>query len=1187
MLPWSRFLLSILACAVALPAAVSAPIRILQVEPTVLFATGEPLSQIAWVTLENPSDAAVTCELFATVAGRPGRVQPLELPQGVSRQNALVPDLTAAAEVTFTLQSGGAVIATRTQSWQPQRKWKVFVVKSAHEDIGYENFLWLKQKEIADFIDLGAHLSTNRATPAEEGARTPGGYHYWMETLLFPRYYEAERSTAALRELLNREVKTGAMGLGAAPSGIHAHWMDYEELTRAAYPGRREYKDRFGLDLDTFVIVDNPSMSWSSAQMMAGAGYKYAVRLGQPFRTGGHNDYRTTKLPAVFWWEAPDGHSRVLYTWRHHYGINFWFGQITGGYVDLTNLGAANVQREIMAVQSGEKLGPYPYDAVLIPSYQDHDIPAWDNRALRRWGETYRYPEIAIANPRDFLVYVEKKYGAELPVLRGDLNNFSADYATIDPHSQGQKRRASRLLPLAEGIGALAGMVNPGFAFPTREAEHAYRRMFDFCEHSWPTSPPARDVHQFNSQWGKILEGGRALADAERLLDHSLRAFSAGIATGSERRLVVFNPLAHARSDLVTVPDGVPSLVDPQGRPMPTEKLSDGTTVFLATDVPAFGYKTYRLAEHAAAAPPPPASLRASGQMLENEFYRITFDPASGAVTSIVDRELQQELVDPAAPYQFNQIVWVQKKTREAKEGTNYAPRTGAKLTPRTGSLAAEMETSFQDAKLGGARVTQTIRLYAGVKRIDVINDLRHVGVLHSARSADRYRSNLFFAFPIKVDGFTARAEQAGGVVRPYDDQLRWGSHDYLAANRWVDVSNARFGVTMVPHQAPVVHFGAIRYNELSIDYKPQSSHLYSFAWSNRMAGLFTLCADDMNDRFVYSFSSHAGDWNVGATTRFGWSVASPLEARLLPAGQRGPLPTDAATFLAVDAPNVQVTVLKDSSAPGGGWIVRLVETEGKPTQAKLDVSRFPVDTATLCDLVENDRQPLDLTGGKVTVPLSGFAIATVRIARRLAAGEAVAGVTAEPASDARIQLRWSAVAGAGGYNIFRSEDPEEPVSVYSFAGRAATNAFTDDGLNLDTTYYYHVAAVAAGNQQGPSSARVAARTLAQNRTAPRPVTDFGVVRQTRDRLMVCWNKAAEPDVARFFVYRGDEPAFSVRGREPVAVVKPSGFYLENFVDTKLAAGRTYYYQVLAEDWAGNRQAQSPVAAGTTPTESP
>ncbi|MES2692266.1 MAG: glycoside hydrolase family 38 C-terminal domain-containing protein, partial [Verrucomicrobiota bacterium] len=579
----------------------------------------------------------------------------------------------------------------------------------------------------------------------------------------------------------------------------------------------------------------------------------------------------------------------------------------------------------------------------------------------------------------------------------------------------------------------------------------------------------------------------------------------------------------------------------------------------------------------------------ATANLLENEFYTLTFDPASGTVTSIVDRELKQELLDPAAPHRFNQIVWVSKNARESKEGTNYSPTKGATLTPRTGALVAEMESTFKDAKLGDAVVSQRVRLYAGIKRIDVVNELLHVGVLHAAKSANRYRDNLFFAFPFKVDGFTARAEQAGGVVRPYDDQLRWGTHDYLTANRWVDVSNGRYGITMAPHNAPIVHFGAIRYNELSISYKPEISHLYSFAWSNRMAGLFTLCADDMNNRFTYSFSSHAGDWNSGATTRFGWSVASPLEARVVAARQKGPLPAQSASFLAVDVPNVQLTVLKDSGVPGRGWTLRLVETEGKGGNATLDVSRFPVDAAMRCDLVENDQGPLAVSNGKVTVPMGPFSFATIRIFARASASPlpAVASVTTEPKSDANVALRWPAVAGAVAYNVFRSVDPKEPASAYSLVGRATAAEFLDAGLHVDTTYFYKVAAVGKGNAQGMLSAQVQARTLAKNVTPPHVVGDFGIVRQTADRLMVCWSKNTDPDVARYLVYRGTKPDFTVDGAQPVATVRPSGFYLEHHVDTKLQAGQTYYYRVLAEDWAGNRQTHSLLAFGTTPLESP
>ncbi len=1162
-------------------------LRIVQLEPTVLFPRAEPLSQVAHLSVFNPGPETVTAELVVTIDGHPsGSALPLELPSGLSRHDALIPDLSEEKDVTIEIRQNESPLARHTQRWRPQRKWKVFIVKSSHEDIGYEDFLWKKQKEIADFIDLGRRLSTPGPAAGDTSERAIGGFRYWMESLLFTRYYAEERSEVALRELIENAVKPGILPMSGTPNGLHAHWMDYEELARTTYPGRRAYKDRFGLDLDTFAIVDNPSFSWASCQVLAQAGFKYAVRFGQWWRTGKNNDYKTTRVPSVFWWQAPDGKSRLLYAWRPHYGLSFWFGQTDKVYADLTELGAINVQRELSAIESGEKLGPYPWNSLLVSSYQDHETPAWNNRALRQWRDKYRYPDIRVGDPRDFMVEMEKDHGDQLPVLSGDLNNFSADYATIDPDSQGRKRRAARLLPLAEGLATAASLRQPTFILPPAEVDHAYQRLHDYDEHSWPTKPPARDVHQFNAQWGKLLEGDRALADAERLFDRSLSALAAQVATGRDRELMVVNPLAHPRSDLVFTTEPVDQVFDDKtGQWLPVQTLANGQRVFVASDIPAFGYRTFRLP--AQPGPSAPSSgLSAQGNRIENEFYTITFDPASGAVTSIRDRELNRELIDPEAPYQFNQLVWVSKKTGESIEGKMYAPRTGAKLVTKTGPVAAEMIATLEDKTLGGAVLTQTVRIYTGVKRIDVINELRHVGVLSSPRSSDRYKENIFYAFPLKVDHFTHRAEYAGGVVRPYDDQLRWGSHDYLCANRWVDVSNADHGVTMAVHNAPIVHFGEIRYNAFSVDYKPSSSHLYGYVWSNRMDGLATLCPDDMNARVEYSFTSHAGDWNSGAASRLGWTVASPLVTRILPANQKGLSADKSSSFLAVDSPHVQVTVLKESAAPGRGWIVRLVETAGRPTVVHLDASRFSPVEAVLCDMVENDGEALPLNAGKIRLSIAPFSFATVRIKGATPATGHVDGLRVEASADDRVRLHWNATPGASHYHVFRSVDPDEPPTAYSLVGRVKDTGFLDTGLNLDTAYHYYVAAVSPGNQQGALSAKLTTRTGNKNVSPPSVVPELGIVRQAPNRLMVCWRKSPESDVARYFVYRDTQPNFDLERSKPIAQVAPSGFYLEHYVDETVAAGRTYYYQVVAEDWASNRQTRSPVAAGTPPKNS-
>jgi hypothetical protein len=136
--------------------------------------------------------------------------------------------------------------------------------------------------------------------------------------------------------------------------------------------------------------------------------------------------------------------------------------------------------------------------------------------------------------------------------------------------------------------------------------------------------------------------------------------------------------------------------------------------------------------------------------------------------------------------------------------------------------------------------------------------------------------------------------------------------------------------------------------------------------------------------------------------------------------------------------------------------------------------------------------------------------------------------------------------------------------------------------LNLDTAYYYRVASVSRDNQQSEPSKQLIAHTSTVNRTPPLPVEDLGIVRQSKDTLVVYWHKATEPDVARYLIYRSETNDFP-QAAKPVAEVKPTAYFLQLYRDNSLQPGRTYYYKVLPEDWAGNRQQKSSIASATTP----
>jgi alpha-mannosidase len=1152
-------------------AAAQSRIEIDGIEPTALFPNAQPLRQVAWIELDNHGPACGACRIKVSLGDVEPVSQALKAPQGVSRQRLLIPDIASPSELSVEIQdSGGGSLATHHQIWMPQRHWKVYIVHSSHEDLGYEDFIFRKQKDIADYMDLARRFSGPAGAASND--------HYTLETLLFMRNYIEERSESAWRELVDSHVKTDRMPLMGASSGVHTQWMDYEELARSTYEARREAKDRWGLDLKTFMMVDNPSTSWSACQALADAGFRYLARWGQGWRTGGNSNWATTKVPALFWWLAPDGHNKLLYAWRTHYGLPFWYGQNYWSPGEGVEAAAPDVSRRLKEIESGKSLGPYPYDALINPTYSDHETPKSVQPALAAWNHAYRYPEILAAGTTEFFEHIEKNFSAQLPVLSGELNNFSGDYSSIDPDSQGWKRRASRLLPLADGLSTIAGAFQPGFFYPSRLIDRTYLRLFDYDEHSWPTQPLANDFHMFNAQWVKRKEGERALTHAREAVQIAFDAFKSEIPNSGGRKLVVFNPLAHNRTDLVEAELTGVRIIDPETHAgIPVQRLPDGKLAFIADNVPAFGYKVFEIAA-AGPAEEPASSLTLTPSGLENEFYRIEFDRQTGAIRSLFDKELRRELVDSSAAQQFNQMVYLHTKSRESPEGSTHMPG-GATLQPgKAGPLRANFTITIDDPTTG-AKITEDVVLWARIKRIDIVNRIEHAKALYSDRYEDRYRDNIFYAFPVAVEGGQPRVEYAGGVVRPFDDQLRWGSHDYLNANRWVDVSNASYGVTMAPSEASAVSFGEIRYNRFSIDYKPSKPYLFSFAWSNRMAGLLTLEPADCNATLRYSFTSHSGDWQ-GSAPQFGWRMASPLEASVIEKLQTGPLPREQASFIRISAPNVQLVTLKNSEQPGRGWILRLVETEGKDTRFTVDLSHIDVASAEECDLVEDTRRALTIESNKLQMQIGKYAYATIRLTGREKIPSAPGGIQARSASDSEIALTWPA-SGAAAYNIYRSEDPKDTPTAYTLVGRTAQNHFVDGGLKLDTVYYYFVAGVTRDNQQGATSPQIHARTTTLNRTAPPPVEDLGVVRRSKDTLILYWHKQEEPDVARYLVYRSDSTVFPASAA-PVATFEPTRYFLQIYRDSGLAPGHTYYYKVLAEDFAGNRQQRSPVAKSAT-----
>jgi fibronectin type 3 domain-containing protein len=86
----------------------------------------------------------------------------------------------------------------------------------------------------------------------------------------------------------------------------------------------------------------------------------------------------------------------------------------------------------------------------------------------------------------------------------------------------------------------------------------------------------------------------------------------------------------------------------------------------------------------------------------------------------------------------------------------------------------------------------------------------------------------------------------------------------------------------------------------------------------------------------------------------------------------------------------------------------------------------------------------------------------------------APSGLTATAVSSTEIQLRWDAIAGAAGYNVYQSQSSS---SEFRLLGKVTRNGASNSNLPPNTTVYYKVAALAENGAEGAMSNVVSAAT--------------------------------------------------------------------------------------------------------------
>ena len=763
-------------------------------------------------------------------------------------------------------------------------------------------------------------------------------------------------------------VNKGQIQVSAVFGSMHTEFMGAEQLNRITYD-MKDLEKRLGIKTDFAMMDDVPGFTLRLPQVLARSGVHYFVNGSNLFLAGG-----TTLSPGQvpFYWQSLDG-SRVL-TWQ----TQSRFGGYTEAFADyyLDPVAREPYTKEhfypkeweglpkLEVMQRGvdkllDKYGKagYPYDAVLLLYL--HDFVSSNEEAtqllpaVREWNAAGKQPRIAVCTPAEFFHHMEVQYGTEkFPSYAGDWSGLWSEVKLNSPVISAQARWLQDHAPVAELLWSLLTFRN-FTSLPAGNLEDTRIKLFKYDEHSgaaqvgWPKLMSRAEIDQQNREYVSYTNTGQE--DIRSLIDSGLQTLFSQVSVGGHAgkgTVVVFNPVSWQRTDVarlkskedVVLRDAV------TGHPVAVQHVSADEVEFVATDIPAFGHRSYSI-EPALLSKPTPAqtdpTARAStkkapgASTIESSFYRIRVRSSDGALTSIYDKQLQRELVDSEGDKAANQLLrWTAFASLPVGLAQTAVQVENGPVFDRI--IIQRPETLWPETR---------ITLYHAVKRIEFANllDRYRMPFVASNQPGEYYSFNL----PVRFQGSAqVWVEDGTGYHRIPDDYLPGARTDAAVPQHSLVLAGESDGrslhITLSEREpffnhlpglpsarGPNTFLNAVRITVIRKQDQGDTRDLGMVNFSTVEPGL------PSQSWYHFAFSSADGDPNPVDSYREGISFDVPLIATPL-AGGMAPALTQGSYF-SISSENVALLAFKPS-ADGNAehYTVRLQEIAGKKVVTEL-----------------------------------------------------------------------------------------------------------------------------------------------------------------------------------------------------------------------------------------------------------
>ncbi len=924
------------------------PLRFSVQAPPWLKRSAQGPRRILKAAIENLADANQPATINWKAGAASGQ-ENLELRFGHNELSVPLPEVEQKTPVEVALKTGGKVFRASV-TLQPTRRWRVFIVPTVHTDVGYTDFQESVMKRHADNTMQALALAERYPAFAWDFET------FWQfDSFLRARPEKAEAAFQFLRQ--------GRMGLSAFFANMLTGLCSHEALNRATLPARN-LATSHGFDFTSVILDDVPAAVGSLPTVLAHAGIKYFIE-------GVNNDrapYATEGLKNPFYWEGPDG-SRLL-------------SHIAPGYAMAGGLlsSVEQVAAQLPGLLAAHERPDYPYDAVLVNgAFGDNQgVASWVAEVVEKWNAEWEYPRLILGRPEEFFRYVEDNFAARIPVVKADFGAWWEDGAGSSALETALCRRAEERAVTAEMLHSLAAVLG-GAKYPKEDFDQLWRNALLYDEHTWGAwcSISQPQCEQTIRQWDvKGAFARQADAASRRLLDEGMRKL-AGLVPAAD--VVVFNPLAWTRKDLVVMSGRAAGTVQDlqSNQELQCQALPEGGACFIAPDLPSAGYRSYRrLADRPTPAQGP---APASESVMENEFYRVSLDPTTGAVKSVLDKETGRELVDAQSEYGLGEMLYV-----SGGEGS-YAVHSDLRGLPAPkfsvhrqrstrirqvdGPVFSELTSQAEGETLHG--IALRVRLYHGLKRLDLRCEF--------VKQETNAKEAVYVAFPFALD------LEAGGlwleypdaITEPLKDQHPSACRDWFAVQRWVAASDGQATVVLSPLDTPLVTLGGLTASTWPRKLALTRAHVFAYVMNNYW---HTNYKANQGGRHVFRFSltSAAGGFSKRDALARGWEMFCPPAAGQGTGPHEAALPAPAADLLRIEPSGVPLLAFKQAEDEKG-FVLRVCDFAGVGGDVKLTLPKPAAETFE-CNLVEANATRQDGRGKTVSAPLRRFAPKTIKV---------------------------------------------------------------------------------------------------------------------------------------------------------------------------------------------------------------